>query len=59
MGHDGPLLTEIRARELREIDVSAELASMTDVFEYALRTFPPRTTSGLVEQQRLFARLPR
>jgi len=56
----GRALERIRRRELRALttrQVQAAMRQLSDVFEDALRRFPPRETSGLVEQQAWFMRL--
>ena len=54
----GPELDEIRASEIKVVDTAEAIrqlfASMT-----VFRDLPPRTTSGLVEQQAWFAKLRR
>jgi hypothetical protein len=49
----------IRRREIREADNLKVLAMLVGAFNHALRTMPPRESSGLVEMQRLLAKLPR
>ncbi len=53
----GPLLERIRNQELRELDTSASIALLCGKADYHTAPFAPEPTSGLVEQQRLFARL--
>lgn len=55
----GPVLEAIRHREIREADNLQVLASLEGAFNHALRTMPPRESSGLVEMQKWFAKLPR
>jgi len=55
----GPELEAIRLREIRETDNLKVLAMLEGAFNHALRTMPPRPSSGLVEMQRWFARLRR
>jgi hypothetical protein len=55
----GVELDKIRRREIRNADTQKAILIMSDAFEAALRTMPRRTTSGLVEQQKLFRRLHR
>jgi hypothetical protein len=52
-----PELEAIRRKEIRETDNVTAIAQMEGVINYATRTSPPRTTSGLVEMQRIFAKL--
>jgi hypothetical protein len=53
----GPQLEEIRRRELETLDPVKALALLEDAFNDAIRRNPPRPSSGLVEMQRLFAKL--
>jgi len=53
----GPMLERLRAEAIRNSDTAAVIEQLSDAFESALRHYPPATTSGLVEQQRIFARL--
>lgn len=50
-------LERLRAEEIRNSDTTAAIEQLSDAFESARRQWKPPTTSGLVEQQRLFARL--
>jgi hypothetical protein len=55
----GPALEAIRRREVREADNLKVLAMLEGAFNQALRTMPPRPSSGLVEMQEWLAKLPR
>jgi len=55
----GPELEAIRRKEIEKIDVQKELAVLEDAFNYAIKNTKPEPTSGLVEMQRLFAKLRR
>ena len=55
----GPELEAIRRREVREADNLKALAILEGAFNHALRTMPPRSSSGLVEMQAYLARLAR
>jgi len=55
----GPKLEAIRHREIREADNRKVLALLEGAFNHALRTAPLRPSSGLVEMQKWFAKLPR
>ena len=57
--HAGPELEAIRRREVAEADNRKVLAALDGMFDHAVRTCPPRPSSGLVEMQRWFAKLPR
>ena len=50
-------LERLRAEEIRNSDTTAAIEQLSDAFESARRQWKPPTTSGLVEQQRLFTRL--
>lgn len=51
-----PELERIRREEIRNADTQRAMEIFEDAFESARRTHPPRSQSGLVELQRLFAR---
>jgi len=53
----GPVLESVRAEAIRQSDTAAAIEQLSDAFESARREWSPPATSGLVEQQRLFARL--
>jgi len=54
----GPELEAIRLEELRSTDTAQSLRMLASLFNQATRTHPPpRQDSGLVEMQRVFARL--
>ena len=55
----GPALEVIRREEVRTADNLAVLASLEGAFDYAIRSLPPRETSGMVEMQQYFAKLRR
>ncbi len=54
-----PVLEELRAEAIRHSDTAAAIEQLSDAFESARRHWSPPATSGLVEQQRWFARLRR
>ncbi|CAN5271569.1 hypothetical protein BH23ACT9_BH23ACT9_09380 [soil metagenome] len=56
-GRAGPALARIRRREVAALTDEDALAATEDLLAALdrLPTLPPRPTSGLVEQQRLFA----
>ena len=54
----GPILEEIRRKEIRELDTLETIAALADAFRYAC-TLPVRTSSGMVEMRRWFAKLRR
>ncbi len=53
----GKVLTALKQDEFRRADVSAIFLSLTDASEAALKAYPPKPTSGLVEMQRIFRKL--
>jgi hypothetical protein len=55
----GPKLEAIRRQEIQEADNLKVLAMLEGAFNHALRTMPPRPSSGLVEMQQWFAKLGR
>ncbi len=55
----GPRLEAIRRREIQEADNLKVLASLEGAFNHALRSMPPRPSSGLVEMQKWLAKLRR
>ena len=52
----GPLLEQLRRDEIRRTDTARAMLQLEDAFAAALRECPPQPTSGLVEQQKWFAR---
>jgi hypothetical protein len=54
-----PVLKRLRDETIRHTDTAKAIEQLSDAFESARRHWTPPTTSGLVEQQRLFARLRR
>ncbi len=52
-----PVLEKLRNDSIRNSNTAQAIEQLSDAFESALRNYPPSTTSGLVEQQRLFAKL--
>jgi hypothetical protein len=55
----GPLLEAIRRQEIRDADNLQVLALLEPAFNHAVRSLPPRESSGMVEMQALFARMRR
>lgn len=54
----GPELERIRLREVRDADNLLSLRLLARAFNHATSR-PPRESSGMVEMQRYFAKLPR
>ena len=54
-----PRLEAIRRREIETADTLQILAALEGAFNHAIRTLPPRPSSGVVEMQALLAKLPR
>ncbi len=52
----GPELERIRRDEIRHADTLGAIESLTDAFRIAQRDLGARMESGLVEQQRWFAK---
>jgi hypothetical protein len=50
-------LEAIRQKEIRDADNIVAIAQMEGVINYATRTVPPLPTSGLIEMQRILAKL--
>jgi hypothetical protein len=55
----GPVLARLRDEALPDTDTAAAIEMLSDAFESARLHWTPPATSGLVEQQRWFARLRR
>ncbi len=53
----GPELEAIRQQEVRDADNALSLAQLGRAFDYATRSRPPGESSGMIEMQRLFAKL--
>ena len=53
----GPVLERLRDEAIRNGDTATAIEQLNDAFESARRHWTPPTTSGLVGQQRLFAKL--
>jgi len=52
-----PVLERVRDEAIRNSDTAKAIEQLSDAFESARRHWTPPTTSGLVEQQRWFAKL--
>ena len=52
-----PELEAIRRREIREADNLKILALLESAFNHAVKSQPPRPSSGLIEMQQWFAKL--
>jgi hypothetical protein len=53
----GPALERLKWAELEQLETMKALDQLADAFDHAVRHAPRTTTSGLVEQQRVFALL--
>lgn len=51
------MLERLRAEEIRNSDTAEAIEQLSDAYESARLHWTPPKTSGLVEQQRRFARL--
>lgn len=54
-----PVLARVREEDIRAARTISAIAAFRGMALAKVRTHPPASTSGLVEQQRLFARLAR
>jgi hypothetical protein len=52
----GPALASVRAAELHAVNLCSVADELEEAFWARLKSEPVSTTSGLVEQQRLFTR---
>ena len=52
----GPELERMRREDIRRADTARSIPAFDGLFEGAVRDFPAKPTSGLVEQQRCFHR---
>jgi hypothetical protein len=52
----GPMLEEIRAQEIRAANTITAMEALDGMFTHAVQTVPMRDTSGLIQQQEIFAR---
>ena len=55
----GPALELIRLQEVRDEDTALSLQLLAPAFEHAARTQAPDDSAGMVEMQRVFAKLRR
>lgn len=55
----GPELERIRKDELRQLDVFQAISCLCGPADYTVPPRAPKPTSGLVDQQLLFMKLPR
>jgi hypothetical protein len=53
----GPELEKIRQRELKTISTPQALQNLAGAFEDCRLRFPPKPTSGLIQQQKWFKKL--
>ncbi|MCY7348869.1 MAG: hypothetical protein LH614_21985 [Pyrinomonadaceae bacterium] len=53
----GEFLENLRRKEIKTLNIAEEILSLSDASESALHFYPPLPTSGLIEMQRLFAKL--
>jgi hypothetical protein len=51
-----PVLEKLLIEVIRNSDTAKAIEQLSDAFDSALLHYPPSKTSGLVEQQRFFAR---
>ena len=55
----GPELAAIRQKEIRDANNLDVLKALESAFNHAVRTLPPRPSSGMVEMQSVLAKLRR
>ncbi len=55
----GEFLEKLRIEESRNADLETVILSLNDASESALAAHPPKSSSGLVEMQRIFMKLKR
>lgn len=55
----GEFLEKLKLEEFRRSDLAETILSLSDASESALEFYPPKPTSGLIEMQKLFAKLKR
>jgi hypothetical protein len=55
----GPEIERLRREKIRNANTPEAIKQFDLAFKAALRNTPPRTTSGLIEFQRLLRKLPR
>ena len=55
----GPELEAIRRKEVKQLDTLETIAFLEDAFNYAVRSVPPDSSSGIVELHEWLAKLPR
>ena len=53
----GPILERLRIEEHRTSNLTETLLSLSDVTRSSLLAHPPEPTSGIIEMQRLFAKI--
>lgn len=53
----GPELQKVRDADIRAANTADMIECSAALFRDAVRNFPPKPTSGLMEQQRLFLKL--
>jgi hypothetical protein len=53
----GPMLERLSIEEYRAKGLAATLLSLSDVTTASLLAHPPKPTSGIIEMQRLFAKM--
>ena len=53
----GPILAQIQIDEHRSANLENTLLTLSDVNEYSIRSHKPVPYSGIIEMQRLFAKL--
>lgn len=54
-----PELQKVRDADIRAADTASMIETCASLFRDAVKNFPPKPTSGLLEQQRWFMKLAR
>lgn len=52
-----PVLQQVRDADIRAADTTSMIECTAGLFRDAAKNFPPKPTSGLIEQQRWFMKL--
>lgn len=53
----GEFLEKLKLREFRRSNLEQTILSLSDASDSALKFYPPKPTSGLIEMQKLFAKI--
>ena len=53
----GKVMDKLHRKEAKTINITNEILSLSDASEAAIKMYPPKMTSGLIEMQRYFMKL--